>query len=189
MWPAQEKWTYPAAAAVLLLMVLLPFDWFLDDYTMLMTFIAINTMVTVGLCLLMGYTGQVSLGQTAFYGHRRLRLRHSQQDVRRQPVAGDAIAAAATGALRLCHRLSHIQAQGQLPGHGHPWPGPGRLHPVQRVGRHTPEGLTAWPASRVSLSAACLQDRCRRSTSWSGSSAWRSCLYAQNIVRSRTGGL
>jgi branched-chain amino acid transport system permease protein len=33
-----------------------------------MIFIGLNTMVTVGLCLLMGYTGQVSLGQAAYYG-------------------------------------------------------------------------------------------------------------------------
>ena len=37
-------------------------------YTGLLTVIAIHTMVTVGLCLLMGYAGQVSLGHAAFYG-------------------------------------------------------------------------------------------------------------------------
>jgi len=33
-----------------------------------MVIVGIHTMVTVGLCLLMGYTGQVSLGHAAFYG-------------------------------------------------------------------------------------------------------------------------
>lgn len=37
-------------------------------YTNIMNVIAIHTMVAVGLCLLMGYTGQVSLGHAAFYG-------------------------------------------------------------------------------------------------------------------------
>jgi branched-chain amino acid transport system permease protein len=57
-----------ATAALLLFLILIPFDWFLGQYTTLMIFIGISTIVTVGLCLLMGYTGQVSLGQAAFYG-------------------------------------------------------------------------------------------------------------------------
>jgi branched-chain amino acid transport system permease protein len=41
----------------------------LGDYnTSLAIVIAIHTIVTVGLCLLMGYAGQVSLGHAAFYG-------------------------------------------------------------------------------------------------------------------------
>jgi branched-chain amino acid transport system permease protein len=62
------KWTYFVIATLLLFLILIPFDWFLGQYTTLMIFIGISTMVTVGLCLLMGYTGQVSLGQAAFYG-------------------------------------------------------------------------------------------------------------------------
>jgi branched-chain amino acid transport system permease protein len=34
----------------------------------LLVFIGIQTIVVIGLCLLMGYAGQVSLGQAAFYG-------------------------------------------------------------------------------------------------------------------------
>ncbi|TFH49987.1 MAG: branched-chain amino acid ABC transporter permease, partial [Methanothrix sp.] len=49
-------------------LILIPFKWFLGQYTSIMIFIGISTMVTVGLCLLMGYTGQVSLGQAAYYG-------------------------------------------------------------------------------------------------------------------------
>ncbi len=59
------KWIYLAVAAVL---IIIPFDWFLGKYNTLLIFIGLNTMVTVGLCLLMGYTGQVSLGQAAYYG-------------------------------------------------------------------------------------------------------------------------
>ncbi len=62
------KWSYLAIAALLALLILVPFDWFLGQYTTLMIFIGIYTIVTVGLCLLMGYTGQVSLGQAAFFG-------------------------------------------------------------------------------------------------------------------------
>lgn len=37
-------------------------------YTTLLIFIGIHAIIVVGLCLLMGYTGQVSLGQAGFYG-------------------------------------------------------------------------------------------------------------------------
>lgn len=62
------KWSYIAIVALMALLMLVPFDWFLGRYTTLMIFIGIYTIVTVGLCLLMGYTGQVSLGQAAFFG-------------------------------------------------------------------------------------------------------------------------
>ncbi len=64
----KSHWTLLATAALLLFLILIPFDWFLGQYTTLMIFIGISAIVTVGLCLLMGYTGQVSLGQAAFYG-------------------------------------------------------------------------------------------------------------------------
>jgi branched-chain amino acid transport system permease protein len=64
----KKKWSYFAIAALIVFLVLLPFKWFLGQYTSIMIFIGISTMVTAGLCLLMGYTGQVSLGQAAFYG-------------------------------------------------------------------------------------------------------------------------
>lgn len=64
----RSKWYYIFIAALLALWALVPFNWFLGHYTSLMIFIGLSTMVTVGLCLLLGYTGQVSLGQAAFYG-------------------------------------------------------------------------------------------------------------------------
>jgi branched-chain amino acid transport system permease protein len=62
------SWTYFVIAGLLLFSILIPFGWFLGQYTGLIILIGISTIVTVGLCLLMGYTGQVSLGQAAFYG-------------------------------------------------------------------------------------------------------------------------
>jgi branched-chain amino acid transport system permease protein len=64
----KRNWSYLAIAAVIAFFILIPFGWFLGQYTTLMIFIGIYTIVTVGLCLLMGYTGQVSLGQAAFFG-------------------------------------------------------------------------------------------------------------------------
>ncbi|MDD5093653.1 MAG: branched-chain amino acid ABC transporter permease [Dehalococcoidia bacterium] len=55
-------------AVLLVFLILVPFDWFLGEYKQLAIVIGWHTMVTVGLCLLMGYTGQVSLGQAAFFG-------------------------------------------------------------------------------------------------------------------------
>jgi branched-chain amino acid transport system permease protein len=65
---ARLRWRYLLIAALLAFLVLIPFDWFLAQYTSLMIFIGIYTMLTVGLCLLMGYAGQVSLGHAAFFG-------------------------------------------------------------------------------------------------------------------------
>ena len=61
------KWTWVAAGLLLVLLILVPFVSALSPYTGLMIFIGIYTMVTVGLCLLMGYSGQVSLWQAAFF--------------------------------------------------------------------------------------------------------------------------
>jgi len=64
----KSNWSYLAIASLFVVLILAPFHWFLGQYTTLMIFIGIYTIVTVGLCLLMGYTGQVSLGQAAFFG-------------------------------------------------------------------------------------------------------------------------
>ncbi len=62
------NWRPVAIGFLLVLLLLMPFNWFMGQYTTLLVFIGLHTMVTVGLCLLLGYTGQVSLGQAAFYG-------------------------------------------------------------------------------------------------------------------------
>jgi len=64
----RKRWTWLVAAVLIAAMALVPFDWFLGEYTHLGIMIGLFTIVIVGLCLLMGYTGQVSLGQAAFYG-------------------------------------------------------------------------------------------------------------------------
>jgi len=63
----KNRWSYLAVAAFLLLLVLLPTQ-LLAEKTSILILIGIYSMVTVGLCLLMGYTGQVSLGHAAFFG-------------------------------------------------------------------------------------------------------------------------
>ena len=95
---AKSKWAYLIAAALLVLLILIPFDWFLGQYTSLMIFIGIHTMVTVGLCLLLGYTGQVSLGQAAFYGMGAYFSAILSKTYDVDPWLAMAIAAIATGA-------------------------------------------------------------------------------------------
>jgi branched-chain amino acid transport system permease protein len=59
-----------AAGAVLIVL----FPWLaalipgLDNYTLVMAFAGIYCLITIGLSLLMGYAGQISLGHAAFYG-------------------------------------------------------------------------------------------------------------------------
>ncbi|MCL5108451.1 MAG: branched-chain amino acid ABC transporter permease [Chloroflexi bacterium] len=54
-------------AALVAALVALP--WLANPYqTSLLVVIGIHTIIAVGLCLLMGYAGQASLGQAAFYG-------------------------------------------------------------------------------------------------------------------------
>ena len=94
----KRRWSCLVIGSLLLLLAMIPFPWFLGQYTTLMIFIGIHTMVTVGLCLLMGYTGQVSLGQAAFYGMGAYgsAILTTTYDV--NPWLAMAIAAAITGA-------------------------------------------------------------------------------------------
>ena len=58
---------YSAISAALAALAALP--WMVNiHYVDVAVIIGIETMVTLGLCLLTGYTGQISLGQAAFYG-------------------------------------------------------------------------------------------------------------------------
>lgn len=62
-----SKGKYLAFAVLLAIALVMPFG--LDNSTLsLLVFAGVYTLVVVGLCLLMGYAGQVSLGQAAFYG-------------------------------------------------------------------------------------------------------------------------
>jgi len=41
---------------------------FFEHYVDVMVFVGINSLITMGLCLLMGYAGQISLGHASFFG-------------------------------------------------------------------------------------------------------------------------
>ncbi len=66
-------------------------------YTSILIVIAIHTIVTVGLCLLMGYAGQVSLGHAAFYGLGAFFSAILTVSYKVNPWAALFLAAAATG--------------------------------------------------------------------------------------------
>jgi branched-chain amino acid transport system permease protein len=51
-----------------LVLASLPLGWQNDYYLSLLNFIGIHTILVVGLNLLMGYAGQISLGHAAFFG-------------------------------------------------------------------------------------------------------------------------
>jgi branched-chain amino acid transport system permease protein len=68
-------------------------------YTSIMIIVAVHTIVVVGLCLLMGYAGQVSLGQGAFYGLGAFISGILSATYGVQPWVAMAIAAAVTGTL------------------------------------------------------------------------------------------
>ena len=53
---------------LLLVLALVPVFDRLPSHLDILIFIGIHAIVTVGLCLLTGYAGQISLGQAAFYG-------------------------------------------------------------------------------------------------------------------------
>ncbi len=60
----QELAIIALALFLLVVPVLIPTSYWLS----ILIFVGIQTIVVIGLCLLMGYAGQISLGQAAFYG-------------------------------------------------------------------------------------------------------------------------
>jgi len=60
--------TWPFVLAMAAVLAILPFRFSNTYYTTVLVFIGINTITAVGLNLLMGYAGQVSLGHAAFVG-------------------------------------------------------------------------------------------------------------------------
>lgn len=63
--PKYHIWAFPIVAAVF---TALPFILKNDYYIGILVFVGIHTILALGLNLLMGYAGQVSLGHAAFYG-------------------------------------------------------------------------------------------------------------------------
>jgi len=50
-------------------LVMIPLPFFISNYeAKILVFVGINAILAMGLCLLMGYAGQISLGHAAFYG-------------------------------------------------------------------------------------------------------------------------
>jgi branched-chain amino acid transport system permease protein len=62
--------TRTRVAYTLFTIVIAASGWFIDSpyYLQTLTFIGINTLLALGLNMLMGYAGQISLGHGAFYG-------------------------------------------------------------------------------------------------------------------------
>jgi branched-chain amino acid transport system permease protein len=67
--PQNKRFFNYGGMGLFLILLLLPPLIIKSAYLVsILIFICINTILTVGLCLLMGYAGQVSLGHAAFYG-------------------------------------------------------------------------------------------------------------------------
>ncbi len=94
-----KNWSRYVLATIAIFIVLVPFEWCLGRYTELAINIGLSTMVTVGLCMLMGYTGQVSLGQMAFFGVGAYVSAILSTDHGIDPWVGMMIAATATGVI------------------------------------------------------------------------------------------
>lgn len=62
------KSNYIALLALALALAVLPFALSNAYYLSILVFVALNGLIAVGLSLLMGYAGQISLGHAAFYG-------------------------------------------------------------------------------------------------------------------------
>ena len=90
-------------------------------YLQIMTFIGINTLLALGLNMLMGYTGQVSLGHAAFYGIGAYTTAILSGTYAVNPWI--CLVCAVGRCRRHCLHCgaSHLAAFGLLPCHGHPW--------------------------------------------------------------------
>jgi branched-chain amino acid transport system permease protein len=58
-------------AILLVVILIIVYPWIVGGnnyFISILVFLGINSMITMGLCLLMGYAGQISLGHAAFYG-------------------------------------------------------------------------------------------------------------------------
>lgn len=89
-------WVFLTLAVIL---AVLP-AWATNDYQLsILVFIGINTMLTVGLSLLMGYTGQISLGHAVFFGSGAYLTGILTTRYGWSPWLAVAVAAVATGVL------------------------------------------------------------------------------------------
>lgn len=96
-----------AVVAILLLPLVLP-----EAPLTIFIFIGLSTMVVSGLSLLMGFAGQVSLGQAAFYAIGAYTAGLLARDVHVPPLLGLAIAPAAAGAIAYIVGLPLLRLRG-----------------------------------------------------------------------------
>jgi len=180
----KSKWTYLVIAALLAFSILIPFDWFLGQYTVLMIFIGIFTMVTVGLCLLMGYTGQVSLGQAAFYGMGAYFSAILSKTYSVNPWLAMMMAAAATGAFAYVIGYPFFRLRGNYLAVATLGLGVIIHILLRQLGPGGPDGMAGIPY--LSIGGFAFDNYFKRYFL-----VWFFCLatlfISQNIVRSRTG--
>ena len=180
----KSKWTYFVIAALLLFLILIPFDWFLGQYTVLMIFIGLFTMVTVGLCLLLGYTGQVSLGQAAFYGTGAYISAVLSKISGVNPWLAMLIAAAATGAFAYVIGYPIFRLRGNYLAVATLGLGVIVYILLGQLGPGGPDGMSGIPY--LSIGGFVFDNSFKRYFL-----VWFFCLailfISQNIVRSRTG--
>src|SRR5260370_35102377 len=98
----------PVGVAVILVLPLVLPNSLLTIYI----FIGLSTMVVSGLSLLMGFAGQVSLGQAAFYTIGAYTAGLLSRDLNVPPVLGLAIAPATAGAIAYVVGLPLLRLRG-----------------------------------------------------------------------------
>jgi branched-chain amino acid transport system permease protein len=96
-----------AVVVVLLLPLVLP-----DALLTIYIFIGLSTMVVSGLSLLMGFAGQVSLGQAAFYAIGAYTAGLLARDLKVPPLVGLAVAPAAAAAIAYVVGLPLLRLRG-----------------------------------------------------------------------------
>jgi branched-chain amino acid transport system permease protein len=105
-----KRWFRPSTVAVvviLLLPLVLP-----NALLTIYIFIGLSTMVVSGLSLLMGFAGQVSLGQAAFYAIGAYTAALLTRDLNVPPLLGLAIAPLASAAIAYVVGLPLLQLRG-----------------------------------------------------------------------------
>ena len=101
-WPATV-----ATVVILLLPVLLP-----ESLLTIYIFIALSTLVVSGLSLLMGFAGQVSLGQAAFYAIGAYTAGLLARDLKAPPLLGLLLAPAVTAGIAYVVGLPLLRLRG-----------------------------------------------------------------------------
>jgi branched-chain amino acid transport system permease protein len=180
------RWTYIAVALLLIFLILAPFSWCLGKYNFLLITIGINTIVVVGLCLLMGYTGQVSLGQAAFVGIGAYFYAYLSNSYSVNPWLAMLIAAIVTGAFAYIIAYPLFRLKGNYLAMATLAIGLIMVTLFKQWDQHTghPEGMAG--ISHLSIGGFAFNSEFSQYFL-----IWAFCiiilLISQNIVRSRTG--